>query len=428
MALQASRNFVQGTLLVVGGGISGMTVAIEAAEAGLDAHIVESSPSLGGRVAQLHKYFPKLCPPVCGLEINLRRLRANPRVHVHTLTTLQSLSGSPGDFEAVLLHAPRFVNDRCTACNACVDVCPVDRENNFDFGMSRTKAIYLPHPLAHPQRYAVDPAVCKRDDCAECVKVCPVDAIDLGMKPTTTHLHVGAVVIATGWKPYDASRLTNLGFGVHKNVVTNMMFERMASPTGPTGGLIQRPSDNKPPRSVVFVQCAGSRDENHLPYCSGVCCLASLKQTTYVRDQIPDASVRMFYIDIRSPGRLEDFFRRAQGQEGVTFDRGKVARVTAADDHTVRLTVEDTLSGVVRDVDADLVVLATGLVPSVSPEQLPMKARHDEAGFGVNDPEGTGIIFAGCAKRPLDVSSSVQDATGAALRAIQSNTRRASHG
>ncbi len=428
MNLSARESTVRGTVLVVGGGISGMTVAIEAAESGLDAHLVESSPSLGGRVAQLDKYFPKLCPPICGLEINLRRIRVNPRIHVHTLSRLVALSGSPGHFRAVVEHAPRFINDQCTACGACVEACPVERDNTFDFGMSRTKAVSLPHPMAYPPRYAIDEQVCKLGDCAKCVAACPVGAVDLSMKPRTTEFDVGAVVVATGWKPYDATRLSNLGFGTVKDVITNMMFERMCSTTGPTGGKIQRPSDGKEPRSVVFVQCAGSRDENHLPYCSGVCCMATLKQTTYVRDRLPDAKVRVFYIDVRSPGRLEDFYRKAQAQEGVTFERGKVARVTDNGKGSVRVTAEDTLEGLVREVDADLVVLATGLVPSTGPGDLPFNALHDESGFGVNDLQGTGIVFAGCAKRPLDVSSSVQDATGAALRAIQSNARRASHG
>lgn len=427
MDLLTRESIVRGTVLVVGGGISGITVAIEAAEAGLDAHIIESAPSLGGRIAQLDKYFPKLCPPVCGLEINLRRIRSNPRVHVHTLSRLVSLQGTPGSYQAVVEHAPRLVNDSCTSCGACVGACPVERVSDFDFGLGRTKAAYLPHPMSYPPRYVIDPEVCEGQACGKCLPACPVGAIDLAMKPSSSTLQVGAVVVATGWKPYDATRLSNLGFGIHKNVVTNMMFERLASPSGPTGGKLTRPSDGKEPKSIAFVQCAGSRDENHLPYCSGVCCMATLKQTTYVRDRLPDARAHVFYIDIRSPGRLEDFYQKVQGQKGVSLERGKVARVAAADSDGLLLTVEDTMSGMVREVEVDMVVLATGLVPSQA-DELPFSSQRDEVGFGVNDTRGTGIIFAGCAKRPMDVSSSVQDATGAALRAIQTNARRASHG
>lgn len=399
-----------------------MSVAIEAAEAGLEAHIIESSPTLGGRVSQLTKYFPKLCPPICGLEINYRRLRVQERVHVHTLSRVTKLQGSPGDFQVTVEHRPRFVNDRCTACNACVDPCPVRRNNDHDFGMSSTKAIYLPHAMAYPQRFVIDEQACQGVSCSKCVEACSFGAIDLSQKTTTETLRVGAVVVATGWQPYDATRLTNLSFGKHDDIITNMMMERYANPQGPTKGKIVCPSDGREPETVVFVQCAGSRDENHLPYCSGICCMASLKQATYVRAALPNAKIRIFAIDIRTPGRLEDFYTKVREDPNVSIERGKVARIDEIDGQ-LRLQVEDTLGDKIQDVYADLVVLATGMEPSIRRDPLPFDIRQDEDHFGITD-VATGLIVAGCAKRPFGVSDSVQDATGAALRAIQCQAGR----
>ena len=417
------KSIVNGSVLVVGGGITGMSVAIEAAEAGLDAHIVETSPTLGGRVSQLTKYFPKLCPPVCGLEINYRRLRANDKVHVHTGSRVQKLEGKPGDFHVTVEHRPRFVNERCTGCNACVEVCPVERDDAHNFGLTKTKAIYLPHAMAHPLRYVIDEDACEGSSCGKCVEACKYDAINLDQKPSTQVIDVGAVVVATGWRPYDATKLTNLGFGKHKDIITNMMMERYANPQGPTKGKIVRPSDGKEPKTIAFVQCAGSRDENHLPYCSGICCMASLKHATYVREALPDAQVRIFYIDIRTPGRLEDFYNKVRNDEKVSLERGKVARIDEKDG-VLELVVEDTLAGDIKQVEADLVVLATGMEPTIRSEALPFEMLTDDDHFGITDLDGTGIIVAGCAKRPFGVSDSVQDATGAALRAIQSNAGR----
>ena len=274
---------VQGNILVIGGGIAGVTAALEAAEAGYDVTIVEKNPYLGGRVAQLYKYFPKLCPPYCGLEINFRRIKDNPRIRFHTMAEVESIAGGPGNFDVKVVRHPRYVNDRCTACNACVAVCPAERRNAFNFGLGKTKAIYLPHEMAFPMKYAIDEAACRLTECAKCVEVCEYGAIDLSMTSTTFTLKAGAIVVATGWKPYDATRIDNLGFGRYPDVITNVMMERLAAPNGPTRGRIVRPSNGAEVQSAVFVQCAGSRDQNHLGYCSGICCLASLKEATYLR-------------------------------------------------------------------------------------------------------------------------------------------------
>ena len=411
----------RGRVLVVGAGITGISAAIEAAEAGCEVLLVERQPSVGGRVAQMYQYFPKLCPPLCGLEINLRRLRAHPHIDCWTLTEVVSVEGNPGRFRVQLRRRPRFVSEDCTACGACVDVCPVERASTFDLGMRTSRAVYQPHGAAWPVRYAIDPAVCLGPTCSKCVTACPYGAIDLSAADDLVDVEVQAVVWATGWDPYDAQRLQELGFGTHPDVITNMMLERMASPQGPTGGQILRRSVGTAPRSVTFVQCAGSRDDSHLPYCSGVCCLASAKQARYVRAQLPDCEVAVFYIDLRAFGRYESFLA-ATHEDGVTFLRGKVALVTPEADRLV-LDVEDTHRNQRLRHETDLVVLATGIVPSTTLTGDPTGAR-EEHGFLPRD-VAPGQIAAGCARQPMDVASCVRDATSAALRALEVCTRPA---
>jgi len=407
------------TILVVGGGISGITAAVEAAEVGHDVIMIEQNPYLGGRVSRTNQYFPKLCAPGCGLEINFRRIKTNPRIRVLTQARVESISGTEGDYEAAIKVTPRMVNDNCTACGKCSEVCPVERPNEYNLEMDKTKAIYLPHAMAFPMKYVVDGEVCTGSECAKCVAACEYDAIDLGMPEETLNVKVGAVVMATGWKPYDAAKIDNLGFGLYPNVVTNAMMERLAASDGPTQGKILRPSDGKEPKSIAFVQCAGSRDQNHLAYCSSVCCLGSLKQITYVKEQNPDTQVYMFYIDIRAPGYLEDFYRRVQGYENLSLIKGKVAKIKEdAQSKDLTVEVEDVALAQKITESVEMVVLAAGIVPSIAEARIPAEIDYDDYGFIA--PGGSGIYGAGCSKRPGDVSNSVMDATGAALKAIQS--------
>jgi quinone-modifying oxidoreductase subunit QmoA len=273
--------------------------------------------------------------------------------------------------------------------------------------------------------FVIDAETCIGKECAKCVDVCPYNAVDLDMAEETRQLQVSSIVWATGWRPFDASAVTYYGFGQYPNVISNVMMERMAAVNGPTDGKISRLSDDKEIQSVAFVQCAGSRDENHLPYCSGVCCLASLKQAVYVREQFPEAQLYIFYIDIRALGRHEDFYNRVKEDEKVLLIKGKVADIREdTNAKNLILRVEDVDKGEGIEVKADLVVLATGMVPNTAEEKIPANAAYDDYGF-VLDPAGSGgIIPAGCVKKPVDVAESVSDATGAALRALQSAVRR----
>jgi quinone-modifying oxidoreductase subunit QmoA len=408
------------TILVVGGGIAGITAAVESAEAGYEVFLVEKEPYLGGRVAQLNRYFPKLCPPYCGLEINFQRMKSNPQIRFATRAEVESISGGPGNFDVTIVQHSRYVNDRCTACNACVPVCPVDRPNAFNFGMDTTKAIYLPHEMSFPMKYVIDDSVCTLTECAKCVEACEYGAIDLNMEPKSFVLKAGAIVMATGWKAYDAVQIDNLGFGRYADVITNVMMERLAAPNGPTKGKIVRPSDGKPVNSVAFIQCAGQRDEIHLGYCSGICCLASLKQATYVREQIPDSRAYIFYIDLRTPGTYEFFSQKVQSDSNVSAIKGKVAKIIE-DPAAKELIVEaeDILSMEKLRVCVDLVVLAAGMVSSVDEKKPAGGIGYDKDHFVLPGQQAPGIFAAGCARGPVDVATSVQDATASALKAMR---------
>ncbi|MBW2331845.1 MAG: CoB--CoM heterodisulfide reductase iron-sulfur subunit A family protein [Deltaproteobacteria bacterium] len=376
----------KGSILVVGGGISGLTATLEAAEVGYEVFLVEQNPYLGGRVAQLKHYFPKLCPPTCGLEINFRRIKDNPRISFYTMAEVQNISGGPGNYNVTVKINPRYVNEKCTCCGECEKVCMTKLPDEFNFDMGTTKGAYLPHEMAFPMRYVISPKILGTDDAKRAVEACKYDAIDLNMQPRTVNLNVGAIIWATGWKPYDASKIDNLGFE-YPNVITNMMMERLASLNGPTGGKILRPSDNKKISKIGFVQCAGSRDENHLPYCSYICCMASLKQATYVREQYPEAQIYVFYIDIRAPGqRYEKFYKKIKEDENIFLIKGKVAEVQE-DPSTKDITVvaENAVSGEKVQETVDMAVLATGMVPNTADTKLPGDVKCDPDGFVVSD-------------------------------------------
>ena len=402
-------------ILVVGGGFAGLTAAIEAAELGHDVYIVEKTPFLGGRVAQLNKYFPKLCPPSCGLEIQFQRIRNNPRIKFFTLAEVTALSGSKGNYTVQVTLQPRHTAAHAVDLGFFASGLEGEAVNDFDFGLSTRKPLYKSAPFAFPSRYVLDPKSLTAVDKA---KAASCKFINLNEEARTIELQVGAIVVATGWKPYDVTNLSNLGAGTVKNCITNMQMERLASPYGPTAGKIVRPSDHVPPRRVCFVQCAGSRDQNHLNYCSYICCMASIKQCFYVAEALPDAHCDIFYIDLRAPGRYIKTLDKARASGKVSFIKGKVANVEQIEGDRVRVQAEDAVRGEKLTLDYDLVVLATGMQPSLSQENCPLPLPLDEEGF-VMGGEEAGIFAAGCAVMPLDVTRSAQTGTAAALKAVQ---------
>ncbi len=405
-------------ILIIGGGISGITTAVEAAETGYEVVLVEKLPYLGGRVVKMNQYFPKLCPPYCGLEINFKRIRQNKNIQVLTSSQVENISGEKGNYNVKILSSPKFVNDNCTSCGKCTDVCPVERKDEFNYNLSTTKAIYLPHEMAFPYQYTIDETVCQKEKCKKCTEICEYNAIDFNAKEEISELVASSIVFATGWKPYNAAKLTKLGYGIYKNVVTNVEMERLAAPNGPEIGKIKRLTDKETPKNIAFIQCAGSRDDNHLPYCSGVCCSVSLKQALNFVDKVKDGKATIFYIDLRVTGRNEDFLKKVENNQHIKLIKGKAANIIETDNQNLIVEAEDIMSGKKIKEEFDLVILATGIVP----ENIDLNVLNkDEFGFAKKDKLDEGIIPVACASDPADVSASLKDATGGALKAIQVN-------
>jgi quinone-modifying oxidoreductase subunit QmoA len=409
------------TILVVGGGISGMTAALEAAECGKDVILIEKNPALGGRVAQLYKYFPKMCHPTCGLEINLRRIKANRKLRVITMAEVTEVTGDTGNYSVNVKIAPRYVNENCTACGACGETVEAEFDNEHNYGLNKRKGAYLPFFMAYPQRYVVDPRLIGTPEADKAKSSCKYDAINLDMQEEKLTLNVGAIIWATGWQPFDANKIQPYGYDRIPNVITSVEFERMNDRQGPTGGKILRPSDGKEAKDIAFIQCAGSRDHNYLKHCSRICCTASLKQTTYVRGQYGDeGKSTIYYIDIRAIDRFEDLYTKAKADETVHFIKSKVANITQD---------KETGNPILHGVDTegynrystphDLVVLAIGMQPSIDFNELGVNLAVNEHGFVENDPSNGGMFAAGCASDALDVNRAAQNATACALRAIQ---------
>lgn len=409
------------TILVVGGGISGLTAALEAAETGKQVVLVEKRPYVGGRVTQLYKYFPKLCFPTCGLEINQRRAKMNPNLTILTMAEVTDIQGDAGNYTASVKISPRYVNDNCTGCGDCARAVTSEFDDEYNYGLGKRKGAYLPHRMAHPQRYVIDPAILGTEDAEKAKAACKVNAVDLEMQEETVSFKAGAVVWATGWQPYDANKIQPYGYDRFQNVITNVEFERMADPNGPTGGKILRPSDGEVAKNIAFIQCAGSRDKNHLLHCSRICCMATLKQTHYVQEALGDeGKSTIYYIDIRAIDRFEDFYQTVQENPNVSFIKSKVASITQN-----KANGNPVLNGVDTEGyhryanEHDLVVLAVGMQPSVDKASFPVDIVINEEGFIEPATENGGIFAAGCSSDALDVNRAVQQATGAALRAIQ---------
>ena len=408
------------TILVVGGGIAGMTAALEAAECGKQVILAEKTPTLGGRTSLLYRYFPKMCHPTCGLEINLKRLRGNPNVRVMTMTEVAAVSGSRGDYNVTLKIKPRFVTENCTACGDCGKAVETEIANPANYGLDKIKAAYLPHGMAYPQRFVIDPSIVGTPEGEKAKAACKAGAVDLAMQEESVELKVGSVIWATGWRPYDANKIQPYGYDRFANVITSLEFERLADPRGPTGGKLLRPGDGKEAKNIAFIQCAGSRDENHLRHCSRICCMATLKQTQYVREACGDAgNSTIYYIDIRAIDRFEDFYQNVQKDPTVSFIKSKVARIAENKENGNPILHGVDTEGYNRyATEHDLVVLAVGMEPEVTGVKLPDDILLDSSNF-IEGSKSEGMFGAGSAASPLDVNRAVQSATAAAMRAIQ---------
>jgi quinone-modifying oxidoreductase subunit QmoA len=409
------------TIIVVGGGISGMTAALEAAETGKQVILLEKRPYLGGRVSQLYKYFPKMCHPTCGQEINQRRIKFNKNLTVLTQAEVSNISGDTGDYNVTVTLTPRYVTNSCTACGDCNKAVSTEFDDEFNYNLGKRKGAYIPNEMAFPQWYVIDPRIAGTEEGQKAKAACKYNAIDLDMQEEKLELKAGAIVWATGWQPYDANKIQAYGYDRFANVITNVEFERLMDPRGPTKGKLLRPSDGKEAKNVAFIQCAGSRDKNHLAHCSRICCMASLKQTNYVQEKFGDeGKSTVYYIDIRAIDRFEDFYKAVQANPNVSFIKSKVAKIEED-----KATGNPVLHGVNTEGyhryanQHDLVVLAVGMQPSVDVSTFPIKLLVNAEGFIEQDESNGGIFAAGCSADAYDVNRAVQHATATALRAVQ---------
>ncbi len=405
------------TILVVGGGIAGVTAATEAAETGYDVILLEKSPALGGRVTRLNRYFPKLCNPNCGLEINYQRIKANPRIKVMTMCEVDTVAGSVGNFTVSVKQQPTYVEGLCDGCGQCAEGVEAEVPNAYNYNMDKTKAVHLAHEHAFPMRYVIDPSVIGTDEQEKIAAKCDKGLINFDQKEESFDLNVGAIIWATGWKPYDSKNLETYNYHNSADIINNVEMERLANHDGPTKGKILRQSNGEAVNKVALIQCAGSRDHNHLAYCSMICCLASLKHAAYVREQHPDAEVDIYYIDIRAHDKMSQFYERIRKDDKVNFIKSKPAHILIdEEDGSPVVCGENTFahSDMYKN-KYDLVVLATGMQASLAADFKPEGMEKDDYGF-VIDSEGQ--FAAGGAAGPLDVALSTQSATAAALKAI----------
>jgi heterodisulfide reductase subunit A len=428
--------------LVVGGGIAGLQAAVELADAGYRVYLVERQPSIGGHMAQFDKTFPTLDCSACILTPKMSDAGQHENVTMLTYSELEEVSGSVGNFKVKIRQKARKVDyDACTGCGVCVEKCPrkvLDLE--FEAGMGTRKAIYMPFPQAVPRVPVLDTESCiwfERQRCGACRKLCPTDAINFDQEDEIIEVNVGNIIIATGWKPFDCTTIPQYGFGRLANVYTSLEFERLCNAAGPTNGKIVMRDGKTEPKSVAIIHCVGSRDTRHNEYCSGVCCMASLKLGHLVLEKT-NAEVYSFYIDMRTNQKgYEEFYQRLLG-EGMNFVRGKVSEVTDAarmpeEEGKLIVQCEDTLVGKQRRLPVDMVVLMGALEPQADAKELGLKCgiSCSMAGFYTErhpklDPVATmtdGVFVAGACQGPKDIPASVVQGAAAAARVMAMITK-----
>ncbi len=411
-------------ILIIGGGIAGISAALELGYLGHKVHVVEKEPSIGGNMAKLTKVFPTLDCAQCILTPRMAELGRNPNVRLLTYSEVEEVGGRPGNYQVKVVMKPRGVDtETCKSCGVCTKVCPVSVADEFNERLTSRKAAYISFPQAVPSAYVIDFEACTK--CLKCEQLCPSKAINLEDKGKTIELKVGAIIMATGYRLYDANMLRNYGYGNYKDVITMMDLERLVSASGPTSGAIKR-ADGSDVKKMAIVLCAGSRDKNHIPYCSRICCMYSLKQAFLLKKML-GINVHVYYIDIRATGKgYEDLYWRAE-EAGVLFTKGRVAEIWKSKNEKLVVLAEDTLMGEVKEEEFDLVALATPMVPPTELSVLAgkMKLSLGEEGFITEkhpkldpvDSLRTGIFACGCALSPKDVRDTVSDALAAAAKA-----------
>ncbi len=421
---------MEGSVLVIGGGIAGIQTSLDLTELGFKVYLVEKTPSIGGRMAQLDKTFPTNDCSLCILAPKMVEVFRNPNIELMTYHEVKKVSGKPGSFIVTVLKKPRYIDEtKCKGCGDCASKCPkIESPNIFDMNLGKRKSVYIPFPQAVPPIYLIDPDLClklTKGVCGVCEKVCQAEAIDYEQQPQEINLNVGAIVIATGYDVLGTKLTSRWGYN-YKNVVTALEYERMLSASGPFDGHVLRPSNETEPEIIAFIQCAGSRDlREGIPYCSSVCCMYTAKEAIITKEHSENSKCFVFRHDVRAYGKnFYEFTQRAQKEYGVEYFQTKISRILEdPDTNDLVIHYEDLKTGEFKDFRANLVVLATPLVPSAGTKELAktLDLELDEYSFfkeksyfnkSLSSREG--IFLAGFCQGPMDIPETVADASGVA--------------
>ena len=429
--LQPGESLVTKRALVIGGGIAGIQSALDIAEAGYEVDIVEKLPSIGGRMSQLDKTFPTLDCSACILTPKMVEAAAHEKINIYTYSEVEKVSGFVGDFTVDIRKKARSVDmSKCTGCGVCSEKCPSKKNpNEFNRGLNNRSAIYIPFAQAIPNVPVIDREHCtkfKTGKCGVCSKVCQAGAID----EIVTQKY-GAIVVATGFDVIPLDKYDEYAYSQSKDVITSLELERIMNAAGPTKGHLERLSDGKAPKNIVFVQCVGSRcsDDRGKSYCSKICCMYTAKHAMLIRDKYPDTNVTVFYIDVRTPGKnFDEFYRRAVEDYGVNYVKGQVGKVIPQPDGTLMVQASDLLENKQILMEADMVVLAAAIEPNKDVRKIAtmLTASIDTNNFlteahaklrPVESPTA-GIFLSGVCQGPKDIPETVAQAGAAAVKAI----------
>ena len=430
--------------LVIGGGIAGITAALDIADAGFPVDIVEKKPTVGGKMAMLDKTFPTLDCASCIVTPKMTEVSQNPNIRILSYSEVVGISGYIGNFSIDIKRHARFVDEtKCTGCGECIEKCPNKKvPNDFNLNLDTKKPIYIPFAQAVPKVATIDENYClhmkglkngKDNVCGFCQKACGVGAINFDMKDEVITEKYGAIIVATGYNPIDLNKFDEFAYNTSPDVVSSLEFERLCNASGPTNGHLRRPSDGKEPKNIVFVQCVGSRcaagaEKGH-EYCSKVCCMYTAKHAILTRDHYPDTNCYVFTIDVRTPGKnFDEFYRRAVEQYGVHYIKGMVGKVTPQADGTLDVQGSDLILNKQVHIKADMVVLAASIEADKSARPLAtmLTTSMDNNDFFLEahaklrpvESPTAGIFLAGCCQGPKDIPETVAQSSGAAAKAI----------